>query len=445
MSQPIDFFAELCHFFKARYPIIHLNTSEYERAYRKLKGIAIKEKYDLYSWNCVDGLLKQELKSNGYLPVGESFTDWESVFQEIDARMKTKDHEIFVLEGLHDFLNEHGLRVWLRKFGEELKYGEGRKHLVLLSPTLDLTPDIEKFITIKDMPLPDREDLRHILKQVEKDAGTNISPDLEVKLVDAALGMTANEADQAYCLSWAKSQFGSKAAEIVMQEKEQIIKKSGILEFFRHNEDLKNVGGLDNLKTWLDRRGAAFSPKAREFHLEEPKGILMLGVPGCGKSLTAKAIAARWNMPLLSLDLGKVFGGIVGSSENNIRTAIRTAEAVAPCVLFIDEIEKGLAGAGGDGSMDSGVGSRVFSTLLTWMQERKKPVFTVATANGIEHLPPELLRKGRFDEIFFVDLPTFAERKEIFSIHLKKRNQDPAKFSLDLLAERSIGFNGAEI
>lgn len=198
------------------------------------------------------------------------------------------------------------------------------------------------------------------------------------------------------------------------------------------------------MKEWLRKRQKAYEKNARDFGLQEPKGLLLLGVPGCGKSLTAKSIASNWNMPLLRLDIGKVFQGLVGSSEDNIRKTIVTAEAVAPCVLWIDELEKGLSGVQSSGSTDGGVTSRIFSTILTWMQEKTSPVFVVATANNVNMLPPELLRKGRFDDIFFVDLPSAKERENIFSIHLKKRNQN-SSFPLQLLAKETEGFNGAEI
>jgi SpoVK/Ycf46/Vps4 family AAA+-type ATPase len=234
-----------------------------------------------------------------------------------------------------------------------------------------------------------------------------------------------------------------KAIQIIANEKEQIIKKSGILDYFQVDMDLeKSVGGLDNLKNWLKQRSKSFERKAKDFGLKEPKGILLLGVPGCGKSLTAKCVATDWKQPLLRLDIGKVFQAEVGSSENNIRQAIATAEAVAPCVLWIDEIEKGLSVGGGE--KDGGTNSRVFSTILTWMQEKTKPVFVVATANNISDLPPELLRKGRFDEIFFVDLPTKEERVNIFKIHLDKYNQNSI-CDIDTLADNTKFFNGAEI
>jgi SpoVK/Ycf46/Vps4 family AAA+-type ATPase len=265
------------------------------------------------------------------------------------------------------------------------------------------------------------------------------------RMVDAALGMTSMEADLAFCLAAVKDDLGENAPYTVSSEKEQIIRKSGILDYFPKNESLKDVGGMEMLKDWLLKRQKAYEKKARDFGLQEPKGLLLLGVPGCGKSLTAKSIASYWNMPLLRLDIGKVYQGLVGSSEDNIRKAIATAEAVAPCVLWIDEIEKGLSGVQSSGSTDGGVTSRIFSTILTWMQEKTSPVFVVATANNINLLPPELLRKGRFDEIFFVDLPTLKERENIFSIHLKKKGQNPKEFPLETFSKQTEGFNGAEI
>jgi SpoVK/Ycf46/Vps4 family AAA+-type ATPase len=205
------------------------------------------------------------------------------------------------------------------------------------------------------------------------------------------------------------------------------------------------VGGLDALKGWLGRRGAAFSEAARRFGLPEPKGLLLLGVQGCGKSLTAKAIAAQWRLPLLRLDMGRIFSGLIGSSEENLRRAIRVAESVAPVVLWVDEIEKGLSGTRSSGSSDGGVTARVFGALLTWLQEKTAPVFVVATANQIHDLPPELLRKGRFDETFFIDLPGAEERREILAIHVARRGRDPARFDLDRLAARADGFSGAEL
>ena len=304
---------------------------------------------------------------------------------------------------------------------------------------------MEKYITVLQIPLPKRNELGEVLDIVAKQSKVELKTNLRNRLIDAALGMTSMEADLAYCLASVKDGFDDKSPFTVSSEKEQIIRKSGILDYFPKNESLKDVGGMENLKEWLKKRQLAYDKEARDWGLKEPKGLLLLGVPGCGKSLIAKSIASSWNMPLLRLDVGKVFQGIVGSSEDNIRKAIATAEAVAPCVLWIDEIEKGLSGVQSSGATDGGVTSRIFSTILTWMQEKTAPVFVVATANNINQIPPELLRKGRFDEIFFVDLPSQKEKENIFSIHLQKNRQNVSSFALDILAQKAEGFNGAEI
>jgi SpoVK/Ycf46/Vps4 family AAA+-type ATPase len=231
----------------------------------------------------------------------------------------------------------------------------------------------------------------------------------------------------------------------VVAEKKKLIRKSGLLEYYDFSENISNVGGLIRLKDWLMQRGMAFSQRARDFGLPEPRGILLLGVQGCGKSLAAKATSSLWNLPLLKLDVGRIFDSYIGSSEKNIREAIKIAESLSPNILWLDEIDKAFSGMGSQSQGDSGVSARVFGTFLTWMQEKRAPVFVFATANNIENLPPELLRKGRFDELFFIDLPTKEERKQIYKIHLIKRNRNPDKFNLDYLSEKSEGFNGAEI
>lgn len=355
-------------------------------------------------------------------------------------RQNDEKQEIFLVEDFHKYFDDKKVIVSLRKLSAELKLCN--KHLIFLSPFHKLPEEIEKYLTVVNMPLPDRKDLQIRLKAIAKE--TSINPDLEKYIIDSALGLTDTEADLAFRLAKEKVGLDKKEAiQIIANEKEQIIKKSGILDYFQVNMDLEqSVGGLDNLKSWLKQRSKSFERRAKDFGLKEPKGILLLGVPGCGKSLTAKCVATEWKQPLLRLDIGKVFQAEVGSSENNIRQAIATAEAVAPCVLWIDEIEKGLSFGGGE--KDGGTNSRVFSTILTWMQEKTKPVFVVATANNISDLPPELLRKGRFDKIFFVDLPTREERTNIFKIHLEKYGQNSIT-DIECLANQSKFFNGAEI
>jgi SpoVK/Ycf46/Vps4 family AAA+-type ATPase len=230
----------------------------------------------------------------------------------------------------------------------------------------------------------------------------------------------------------------------IIEEKKQIVRKSGILTYFPPSNTFNDVGGHDLLKEWLTKRSKSFSEAAREFGIPNPKGVLMIGIQGCGKSLVAKAISSAYGLPMLRMDVGRIFGSLVGQSEENMRKAIRVAESLAPCCLWIDELEKGFAGMGG-GVSDSGTTARVFSTFLTWMQEKTKPVFLIATANDVSALPPELLRKGRFDEIFFIDLPDLDERKEIFKIHLKKRGRNSGRFKVAELAKKTEGFSGAEI
>jgi SpoVK/Ycf46/Vps4 family AAA+-type ATPase len=262
-------------------------------------------------------------------------------------------------------------------------------------------------------------------------------------VLKSALGLTVDEAENVFAKSLVEVKRFDPA--IIIQEKEQIIRKSGILEYYHSNEHFDNIGGLEHLKEWLTIRKRGFSEKAREYGLPFPSGLLLIGIPGTGKSLTAQAVASLWKLPLLRFDVGKVFGGVVGESERNIRHAIKTAESVSPSLLWIDEIEKGFAGVQSSNLTDAGTTSRVFGTFITWLQEKKKPVFVIATANNVNQLPPELMRKGRFDEIFFLDLPSPNEREDIFSIHIKKRGREIAKFDLKTLVGLSKGYSGAEI
>ena len=434
---------------KAYYPVLYLTSFEYDRTKQKIEGIVNilkSEKKDvrLFNWNCVDGL--RLIDGNSQSPVlnrdGEEIIEPEETLKYIlNDRETSKD--IFILEDFNNYIEEENVKFYIRSIAERARHTNS--HAIVLSAVYKLPVELEKYVTVLNIPLPDRGDMEKTLGVVERQCKINLSLEMRNRMVDAALGMTSMEADLAFCLAAVKDDLGPNAPYTVSSEKEQIIKKSGILDFFPKNESLKDVGGMEILKDWLYKRQKAYEKKARDFGLQEPKGLLLLGVPGCGKSLTAKSIASFWNMPLLRLDIGKVYQGLVGSSEDNIRKAIATAEAVAPCVLWIDEIEKGLNGVQSSGSTDGGVTSRIFSTILTWMQEKTSPVFVVATANNINLLPPELLRKGRFDEIFFVDLPTAKERENIFSIHLIKKGQDPSHFPMEMLGKKSEGFNGAEI
>ncbi len=436
---------------KAHFPLLYLTTSEYNRVMQKVRKIAFDGGYAFHTWDCVTGLhthIREDKtstikKHTAHDETMDCETLLEYLYNTITDDSNEDDEsrkEIFVLEDFHRYFEREKIIVSLRKLSHRMM--DAGKHIIFLSPFYKLPSEIEKYITVLTIPLPGRSDLEKRLLNI-CDSNT-INNDLKKYIIDAALGLTDTEANLAFRLAQEKCGLNTREAiTIIANEKEQIIKKSGILDYFQTNMDLaRNVGGLSNLKSWLKQRSKAFESRAKEFGLTEPKGILLLGVPGCGKSLTAKCIATEWKQPLLRLDIGKVFQAEVGSSENNIRQAIVTAEAVAPCVLWIDEIEKGLSASGGE--HDGGTNSRVFSTILTWMQEKTKPVFVVATANDISQLPPEFLRKGRFDEIFFVDLPTADERKDIFKIHLAKHRQEGIR-NLDRLVELTKYFNGAEI
>lgn len=432
----------------ANYPLIYLTSPEYERIIQKVRKIAWRKGYGFHTWNIVKGL-ETHIQKGGSLDKVQNHESHDEAENSdallhflINGNKKTdNEKEIFIMEDAHRYFDDPVFIVQLRKIVEDFRVMN--KHLFILSPFYKIPLELEKYVTVVEMPLPSKDDLERRLNSLTR-GEENINDDLKKLILDAAAGLTDTEANLAFRLAKAKVGLNKKeAVKIVANEKKQIIKKSGILDFYQTNEKLDDsVGGLDKLKSWLKQRSKSFERKAKEFGLKEPKGMLLLGVPGTGKSLTAKAIANEWNQPLLKLDIGKVFQAEVGSSENNIRQAIATAEAIAPCVLWIDEIEKGLNAGGGE--KDGGTNSRVFSSILTWMQEKTKPVFVVATANNISNLPPELLRKGRFDEMFFIDLPTPSERENIFKIHLKKNNQNSIGNFKELI-DNTRNFNGAEI
>lgn len=440
-----DVFQKLILMIRAYYPVLYLHSYEYYRTKQKIKGIVELlrregKKVNYYQWDCVYGLV-QILPDKTEKRIERMQNPLEVLAYILNSK-KSGEKNIFVLDDINNHIDRDEVKLMFRKIAEATN---NNTHAIILSSIYRLPAELEKYITVLQIPLPKRNELGEVLDIVAKQSKVELKTNLRNRLIDAALGMTSMEADLAYCLASVKDGFDDKSPFTVSSEKEQIIRKSGILDYFPKNESLKDVGGMENLKEWLKKRQLAYDKEARDWGLKEPKGLLLLGVPGCGKSLIAKSIASSWNMPLLRLDVGKVFQGIVGSSEDNIRKAIATAEAVAPCVLWIDEIEKGLSGVQSSGATDGGVTSRIFSTILTWMQEKTAPVFVVATANNINQLPPELLRKGRFDEIFFVDLPSQKEKENILSIHLQKNRQNVSSFALDILAQKAEGFNGAEI
>lgn len=434
-----DLIEEIALYVKSRYPILYLITSEENRAERLLAGAGTQTKKDCFFWSATEGFYNTD-------KFGKAKTPMEA----LNTILSYTEPALFALKDFHPYMEDPLVVRRLRDIIANLK--KSYKTLFLVSPVLVLPPGLEKGITPVDIPLPSsgelKETLLHLLKPLQ-DAGrirVRLDEALTEKVINSARGLTEGEAENLFARIVVKDRaFDEGDLPEVVAEKKKLIRKSGLLDYYDFSEDISAVGGLERLKAWLQQRGMAFSQKARDFGLPEPKGILLLGVQGCGKSLAAKATASLWNLPLLKLDVGRIFDSYLGSSEKNIREAIKVAEALSPNILWMDEIDKAFAGAGSQHAGDSGVSARVFGTFLTWMQEKTSPVFVFATANNIENLPPELLRKGRFDEIFFIDLPTAAERKSIFHIHLKKRGRKPEHYPLDALVKDAEGFNGAEI
>jgi SpoVK/Ycf46/Vps4 family AAA+-type ATPase len=323
-----------------------------------------------------------------------------------------------------------------------------QKAIVLMSPVQQIPIELEKEVVVIDFPLPSLADLDRVLtNQLEQTRQRRLSEETREKLLKASLGLTKDEAEKVYRKAYVKrGKITEEEVDIVLSEKKQLIRRNGILEFIEEDETIDSVGGLEELKRWLRQRSQAFTERARGYGLPQPKGMLILGVPGCGKSLIAKTTSRLWGLPLLRLDMGRVYdGSMVGRSEANLRSALKTAESISPAILFIDELDKAFAGSAGSADSDGGTSSRIFGSFLTWMQEKTSPIFVMATANRVERLPGEFLRKGRFDEIFFVDLPMQDEREAIFEIHLSKRHRDLDRFDIPQLAKIGDGFSGAEI
>lgn len=447
----------ICNLLKARFPMIYISTWEENRITQMIEELAsdvskIKTARKVYVWS----------QTGGITAFRESIRNTSTPLAALDYIEECKEPSVFILKDFHVFLNprqpdEYGIIRKLRDMVNILRESEKPKNIIFVSPILRLPEELQKEVTVVELDFPNISELETLLDEmiaVNKD-----NPNIKICLSDiekrqlckTALGLTLQETENAIARAMVqKGQLTIEELEIILEEKRQVIRKTGTLEFIKSDLKLEDVGGLENLKRWLLKRNKSWREEAQKYNIPSPKGVLITGVPGCGKSLTAKAISAMWQLPLLRLDMGKIFSGLVGSSEENMRKAIRTAEAVAPSILWIDEIEKGFSGSG---SGDGGTSTRIFGTFLTWMQEKTKPVFVVATANNIDRLPSELLRKGRFDEIFFVDLPTLKERMKIFEVHLKKRlkneeiigNISCTEDNLRKLALLTEGFVGAEI
>lgn len=448
----MDFLKTLATNVDAGAPIIQIISHETLRIQAACQKVAKELSRSFYIWNRSKGL--QPFSTGGMENENEGYEAPTEVLDWIEEHaLSQRGGVLILLEDFHPDLTECQPHIInrLRNFAIAVAKRQINECCIVLSQPLPLLPvELEKEVQVLEMPLPSEKELTQIMRQTRErfdlpDREYHESP----RLVEAALGLSTSEAQLAFARAVIqKKRLTETEIPLIISEKEQIIRKSGHLEYFHPNARLDDIGGLDRLKSWLDRRKQAFSEEAREFGLESPRGVLLLGLPGTGKSLAAKAVANAWQLPLLRLDMGRIYGGIVGQSEENMRNALSMTEALSPSILWVDEIEKGLSGMQSSGSTDGGTTARVLGSFLTWMQEKQKPVFVVATANKIADLPPELLRKGRVDEIFFVDLPVETDRAEILKIHLRARGRRDEYFSdeeLTTIARQARGFTGAEL
>ena len=431
---------ELDVYLRARFTLVVLVTLEEERALEAVKAVCERLRRPCLTWDLGDGF--QSLTGGaGSLPAAR---DPLSALEHVE---RAEGDTLFVLKDFHDCWagsgSEKTFKRKLRSVAQRLKFT--RKSILVISPVAKVPEELRDEAVIVELPPPGPTELEGVL------AGLTSTPGVKVtltalgreKLVQAAIGMTASQARRTFAKAIIVSdgRLDDRHIDLVTQAKKEVIRESEALEFYSVTETPDDVGGLEVLKGWLRLRERAFTQEARDYGLPAPKGIALIGIPGTGKSLTAKMIGGLWRLPLLRLDVGALFGSLVGEAEERTRRALRMAETVAPCVVWIDEMEKALAHGGGD----AGTSTRVFGTILTWMQEKTAPCFVVGAANDIASLPTEVLRKGRFDEIFFLDLPTESEREEIFTVHLRKRHRLPTDFDVAKLAAESAGYVGAEI
>lgn len=451
LKQGLEPAEELEVLIRARYPVIYVVSWEEERVEKELARIAAGRNKKFHVWTCTQGIVRYGAEPQRARSNTGNTTDPLSA---LDAVLQHVEPAVYLFKDFHPYTEENRCNIAVIRRLKDVAYQlrDSYKTIVIVAPVMRIAPELDKDLTVIEFLPPTAADFNRLLDRIIEDVKdkpqVRISLDAagREQLVQAARGLTLKEAENVFAKTLViDGTLDAEDVSVVFSEKQQIIRKSGLLEYFASSDQFTDVAGLDNLKQWLVKRSAAFTERAKAFGLPAPRGVLLLGVQGCGKSLCAKAVSSLWKLPLLRFDVGRMFGSLVGSSEENVRRAIQTAESVAPAILWVDEIDKAFAGSAGSGGSDGGTASRVFGTFLTWLSDKTAPVFVIATANDISDLPPELLRKGRLDEIFFVDLPSEAERRAIFAIHLEKRARVPDGFDLDALAKLSDGFSGAEI
>jgi hypothetical protein len=421
--------------------LIAIETVEEERVRAILGEVASDLRLPLFEWSLTTGFKRH------YGPPVEGTREPLDAIRHIAG--EREGDAIYLLKDITTHIGNASVGRALRELTQKLAHS--RSAIVLTGDPIELPRDIESLAARFPLELPDSTELRAVIRSVLDSLGTRQKVHVELtrdeaqQLVQALSGLTLNQARRVIAQAiLADGKLAADDIERVVRWKGEIIESGGLLEFFPAEENTYELGGFDRLKGWLEHARVGFTPEARALNLQPPRGVLFVGVQGCGKSLAAKFVARQWRLPLLKLDAGRLYEKYVGESEKNFRKATAVAEAMAPVVLWIDELEKAFA-SGNSADADGGLSQRLFGAFLTWLQEKKESVFVVGAANDLTRTPPELLRKGRFDEIFFVDLPGPAERAKIFEIHLRLRKQDPARFHLSTLVEASDGFSGAEI
>ncbi len=419
---------------KSRTSIIWIKTKEEERLEDIINSLTERLNIKRFvSWDCVNGIkgLINEQGKFANNPLG--FLNW---IKEQNVELST----ILLVKDFHKFYDDPSINRTIKELSSSLK--QTSHNLIISSHLFPTSEELDELMAIVNLPLPDQNELKDLIKRIAFNTNSNLNEEDLNALTVASSGLTELKVKQVTAKALTqRGKISKEDIEDILEEKKQVIARSEILEFFETKSSQDDIGGLKGLKVWLNQRYRAFSKEARKYGLPIPKGVLLVGAQGTGKSLTAKSISKSWSMPLLRLDVGRLFSSLVGSSEARTRETISRAEAMSPCILWIDEIDKGF---GGDARSDGGTSQRVLASLLTWMAEKESAVFVIATANAIDKLPAELLRKGRFDEIFFLDLPSSEERLSILDLHLKKRRPS-YNFPLSTIIDRTDGFSGAEL
>ena len=433
----MNFLNEFVLLLKARYPILYISTNEEERIEYLIKYCA--KKYvsrTYYAWDFVDGY-QGNPNDTGFAA--------RNPLEALDLvdKLTPETASLFVLKDYDNFLKDFSVIRKLKNLSRSLKTQP--KNIIIVSSEVNIPESLKEFVTLLEFPLPSYSEILEELNRLTSSLQQDIEPEIVNNIATACQGLSLERIRRVLSKIIAKyGEISETSPALILQEKKQIIQQTQLLEFCLTDKTVSDLGGLDNFKDWLTLRSKAFSQDAIEYGLPYPKGLLLVGVQGTGKSVAAKTIAYEWKLPLLRLDFGRLFASLIGQSEQRVRKMIEIAEALSPCVLWVDEIDKAFAGAQSSG--DSGTTSRVLATFITWLSEKTTPVFVVATANNIDCIPPEILRKGRFDEMFFLNLPTREERESIFDVHLKRFRPDAVNsFQLPLLGQLSKDFSGAEI